>query len=174
MLLDFEIRSCSRQCAKTGKEMSPGDVYFSVLQIEASEFVRRDYCAEAWQAPTDDCVGWWRSRVPTGNDSKPKLAPAEVMLNLFAALGDRPADEEFRYLLGLLLLRRRFLRHDDARRDQDDREVLVLHCPRRSEAFELVVAEPDDQSSVALQQRIVDLLYGDGDPTVGSRETNDR
>jgi hypothetical protein len=163
MLLDFDVCSRGRRCASTDHELEPGDVYFSVLEEQGAELVRRDYSAEAWEGGPEQCVGWWRSRVPTKDGSKPKLAPTEVMLNLFATLDGRPADEPFRYLLGLLLLRRRSLRRDDTKQTDEGREVLTLFCPRRDKQFELVVAEPDAAQTQQLQQRMIDLLYGDGE-----------
>ncbi|MCG8451445.1 MAG: hypothetical protein MI725_17905 [Pirellulales bacterium] len=161
MLLDFEVKSCSRLCAATQRTLEPGDVYFSVLLTEQGELVRHDYGADAWQGEPEECLGWWRSRVPTKEGSTPKLAPTDVMLNLFATLADRPADEEFRYLLGLLLLRRRVLKRQDSFLNDAGREVLMLSCPRRNEVLELVVAEPDAEQAQLLQQRMIDLLYGD-------------
>lgn len=163
MLLEFDVRSCSRRCSSTDRELEPGDVYFSVLTEEGSELVRRDFSVEAWEGGRDGCVGWWRSRVPAKEGTRPQLAPTEVMLNLFAALDGRPDDEPFRYLLGLLLLRRRTLRRDDAHVREDGREILNLFCPRRDERFELVVSEPNAEQAEQLQQRMIDLLYGDGE-----------
>jgi len=168
MLLEFDVRTCSRRCASTDRELEPGDVYFSVLEAAGAELVRRDYGVEAWVGEPEECVGWWRSRVPAKEGAKPKLAPTDVMLNLFATLDSRPDDETFRYLLGLLLLRRRTLRRDDARRDEEGREVLKLFCPRRDEQFELIVAEPDATQTAQLQQRMIDLLYGDGETELPS------
>jgi len=163
MLLDFDVRVCSRRCSSTGRELEPGDVYFSVLEAEGAELVRRDYSVEAWEGGPEDCVGWWRSRVPAKEGAKPQLAPTDVVLNLFVALDGRPGEEPLRYLLGLMLLRRRALRREDAQRNEDGHEVLTLFCPRRDERFELVVAEPDATQAEQLQQRMIDLLYGDGE-----------
>ena len=161
MLLDFEVKSCSRSCATTERTLEPGDVYFSVLQTDQGELARYDYGAEAWQGAPEDCLGWWRSRIPTKEGGTLKLAPTDVMLNLFATLADRTADEEFRYLLGLLLLRRRVLKRDDSFVNESGQEVLMLNCPRRNEVSELTVTEPDAEQAKLLQQRMIDLLYGD-------------
>jgi hypothetical protein len=158
MLLEFDVRSCSRRCSSTERELEPGDVYFSVLEAAGAELVRHDYSVEAWEGEPEECVGWWRSRVPAKEGSKPKLAPTDVMLNLFVALDSRPEDESFRYLLGLLLLRRRALRRDDSQMTDEGREVLTLFCPRRDETFELIVADPDAAQTQLLQQRLIDLL----------------
>jgi len=170
MLLDFEVRSCSRHCAATERTLEPGDVYFSVIHTHNTDLVREDYCVDGWQGPPENCLGWWRSRIPTKEGTAPKLAPTDVMLNLFATLADRPDDEGFRYLLGLLLLRRRVLRRDDSYQDEAGREVLHLFCPRRGERSELVVAMPDAPQAAQIQQRMIDLLYGDAEaaePTPG-------
>lgn len=162
MLLDFEVRACSRQCTETEKVLQPGEVYFSMLEVCDNETVRRDYCAEAWQGPGEASLGWWRSRVPV-KDEKPKLAPTDVMLNLFAALADKPDDAQFRYLLGLLLIRRRVLRREDSTRNEADQEVLTLFASRREATYEMIVDEPSAEQATAIQQRMIDLLYGDGE-----------
>jgi hypothetical protein len=160
MLLDLEIKNCSRTCAATARPLNPGEVYFSVLVTAGSDFVRQDYCVDAWQGPPADCIGWWRSRVPTKDDSQPQLAPTDVMLNLFEALEDRPAEVAFRYLLGLLLLRRKIVRREESRHDDLGRELITLHCQRRDKDYEVVVAEPNADQTVKLQEQMLNLLYG--------------
>lgn len=163
MLMDFEIRCCSRTCAATSRTLQPGEVYFSVLDFVENDLLRRDYSVEAWQGPPEACVGWWRSRLPIKGDTQPRLAPTDVMLNLFESLENRPAEFEFRYLLGLLLVRRRTLRRDDHKYDDQGREVLILHCGRRDKDYDLVVAEPSADRALKLQQQMFDLLYGNAD-----------
>lgn len=163
MLLEFEVRSCSRCCSATQRTLQPGDVYFSLLEVKGDELLRCDFSVEAWRGAPEGCLGWWRSRIPTKDQSMPQLAPTEVLLNLFMALAQRVEDREFRYLLGLLLLRRRVLRREDVKRDAQGHQVEVLRCPRRDETYELVVAEPDAEHAERLQQRMVELLYGDGE-----------
>jgi len=161
MLLDFEVKACTRCCVETGKILQPGEVYFSVLEVQEAETVRRDYSAEAWQEPASTSLGWWRSRVPT-KDEKPKLAPTEVMLKLLTVLAGKPAEAQFRYVLGLLLIRRRVLKREGAICNQEGQEVLALVAPKHDQQFELIVAEPDFEQAARIQQQMVDLLYGDG------------
>ncbi len=170
MLLDFDVRSCSRCCAQTGKALEPGEVYFSVLEIQEAGTVRHDYCADAWQGPTEESLGWWRSRVPV-KDEKPRLAPTDVMLNLFTALADKPGDLQFRYLLGLLLIRRRILRREDSSHDESGKETLTLYAPRRDQRYELLVDEPNQDQATQIQQRMINLLYGDTETQLDSSQT---
>lgn len=169
MLLDLEIKNCSRTCAATARALNPGEVYFSVLVTAGNDFARQDYSVDAWQGPPEDCIGWWRSRVPAKDDTQPRLAPTDVMLNLFEASEDRPAELAFRYLLGLLLLRRKVLRRDDSRHDDQGREVLTMHCQRRQKDYDLVVAEPDAVLAARLQEQMLNLLYGSYEPGTPSQ-----
>jgi hypothetical protein len=171
MLLEFELKNCSRTCAATARPLNPGEVYFSVLVSAGHDFARQDFAVDAWQGPPEDCIGWWRSRIPTKDDSQPRLAPIDVMLNLFEALEDRPAELAFRYLLGLLLLRRKVLRRDDSRRDEQGREVLTMHCQRRQRDYDLVVAEPSAEQAAKLQDQMLHLLYGNSEVSMPSQAT---
>ena len=159
MLIDFEVTHCSRQCAASGRTLAPGETYFSTLQMEAGKPVRRDCSVEEWRGAPEDAIAWWKAAVPRGDASKPKLAPQDVLLNLFAELAEQPAEADFRYVLGLLLIRRRILKLEETRRDAAG-EVMVLECPRRNETYELRATTPDPMQTEQLQQRMIELLYG--------------
>ena len=124
---------------------------------------RLDYGCDAWKGPPDGHLGWWKSRVPTTDQSQPKLAPSDVLLNLFLELHGRPDEAEFRYLLGLILIRKKVLRLEETVRDDEGRQKLVLDCPRRNERYELLAAEPSAERADELQVRVESLLYNDGE-----------
>jgi hypothetical protein len=158
MLLDFEITSCSRQCAISGRTFAPGEPYFSTLSCDGAETVRRDYAADQWHAPPESVIAWWRSRMPEA-DGRPKLAPQDVLINLFIDLAEQPQEACFRYVLGLLLVRRRIMKLEETRTEIDG-AVMVLDCPRRQEQYELRVAPPEAEDVETIQRRLVELLYG--------------
>ncbi len=157
MLFDLEVAPCSRTCSRSGKPLEPGAAYFATLHMESGQPVRRDFAADAWQGPPADSFAWWRSRIP-GDGAKPRLAPQDVLLALFAELATQPDEREFRYVLGLLLIRRRILKVAGSRRDAEG-EVLTLDCPRREEQFDLRVAAPIAANVTQLELRLAELLY---------------
>jgi hypothetical protein len=120
--------------------------------------MRRDYAADAWPGPPEGAIAWWRSRMPEA-DGRPKLAPQDVLINLFVELADEPQEACFRYVLGLLLLRRRMVKLEETRTDADG-TVMLLDCPRREEQYELRVAPPDAEQTETIQRRMIELLYG--------------
>ena len=42
-MTDYQIQASSRRCAATGREIRPGEAYYSALLDEGGAFVRRDY-----------------------------------------------------------------------------------------------------------------------------------
>jgi hypothetical protein len=127
--------------------------------MERGAPVRRDYALDAWQGVPEGAVAWWRSQLEGGDGARARLAPQDVLLNLFAALADEPSEAEFRYVLGLLLLRRRLVKLVDTIADGAG-QSLTLDCPRREEQFSLRVANPAAERQAELERRLVELVYG--------------
>ncbi|BBO32116.1 hypothetical protein [Lacipirellula parvula] len=159
MFVDFEVTNCSRQCAASGRTLAPGETYFSTLQVDGGKTVRADYSAAEWRGAPESAIAWWKAAMPAGDANKPKLAPHDVLINLFADLAERPEEADFRYVLGLLLIRRRLLKLEETQRDAFG-ELMILDCPRRNEQFELRATTPDPMQTEQLQQRMIELLYG--------------
>ena len=103
MQLDFEIQRSTRRCAATDRALEPGEICYSVLEVHGAEIVRKDFAASAWSGPPAEAFGWWKSRVPEPHAKKIKLAPNEVLLELFDQLAERPESEDMRYVLALLV-----------------------------------------------------------------------
>lgn len=155
--MDFEIQRSTRHCASTGREFTPGEEFFSVLVEEGESWVRYDYSREAWHGPPENAVGFWKSQASGLETRRKARAPNDVMLQFFEDLESLPERQDMRYLLALLLIRRRVLRLDDTEHDPQGREVLVLYCPRRDAVFRVPVVVPDESRSQALQEELSKL-----------------
>jgi hypothetical protein len=166
MLLDFEVQRCTRCCAATERALDPGDECYSVLEIAGADVVRKDYSPEAWKGAPETAFGWWKSRVPEPTAKKIKLAPNDVLLELFDQLANNPEQQDLRYVLALLLVRRRVLRVDvtHERRDDEDAtsnhaaEMMTLYCPKRDSTCEVAVAMPNSERIDEIQQQLSELL----------------
>ena len=117
--MDFEIQRCTRHCSKTGRKLEPGETFYSILEVRGADVVRGDFSEEAWEGPPEGILGWWKSHMPDQNANRPTWAPNDVMLDLFEDLAEQPAGEDLRYVLALLLVRRRVLRLEENETDED-------------------------------------------------------
>lgn len=171
MTLDFSIRSCTRRCAESGRALSAGEPYYSILVEEANDVVRRDIAAEAWQGPPAEHLGWWRARIADRNAGKPKLAPGEVLISLFERWANDPQQTDARYVLALLLIRRRMLRveqagfavglHGEEVADGGASDTLRLYCAQNDKSYEVPCVTPSPEQIASIQQRLNELLFAD-------------
>jgi hypothetical protein len=136
-----------------------------VLEVQGAELTRRDFCREAWTGPPETAFGWWKSTVPEPATKKIRLAPNDVLLELFDRLADCPGSEDMRYVLTLLLVRRRVLRVDlpvdeaGGEAFGDHRATsMTVYCPKRDASYEVAVVVPDDARIEEIQSQLSGLL----------------
>ncbi len=158
-MLDFEIQRCTRKCFASERELRPGETYFSALVQHGAEIQRRDYAAEAWTDPPEGTIGWWKSQMPGAGAKKMHWAPNDVMLHYFEQLADVADKQDVRYVLALLMIRRRVVRQEHTETDERGNEVLVLFCPRNEQEYRAVVALPAAERVQEIQNELARLLY---------------
>lgn len=161
-MLDFEIQRCSRRCSATNRELHSGETCYSVLVPNGGEVVRLDYSAEAWTGPPANAIGWWQMEVVDPNAGRPHWAPNDVMLNYFERLLEDPAAEDARYILALLLVRRRIARVERTEHDATGRAHLVIYCPRNEREYTIPEAMPSAERAAEIQQQLAELLQTHG------------
>jgi hypothetical protein len=155
--MDYEVQRCTRRCSTTGREFAPGEVYYSVLVDREGKWNRLDYATEAWTGPPDEAVGWWKSKISHRRATKRHWAPNDVMLDFWDTLADQPESLDMRYVLTLLLVRRRVFRWDEERRGEvQDR--LAVYCPRRDATYEVHVVLPEPTRVNQIQEDLATLL----------------
>jgi hypothetical protein len=156
--MDFEIQRCTRHCAATGRELAPGEEVLSVLVAEGAKLVRYDYSRAAWPGPPEQAVGWWKSHIPGPQHKRRHWAPNDVLLQCFDELEQQPENQDMRYVLALLLTRRRVLRLEETDVDPWGAETLVLYCPRRDATYRVRAAVPDASRIERIQEELAKLL----------------
>jgi hypothetical protein len=168
MQLDFEIQRSTRRCAATDRPLEPGEVCYSVLEVRGADIVRKDFSRDAWTGPPEQAFGWWRYRVPEPHAKKLRLAPNDVLLELFDQLGEQPAGEDMRYVLALLLVRRRVFRTEGLPETNPaaagDVETLTVFCPKRDATYEVPVIMPTNERIEEIQQQLGELLLSGAEP----------
>ena len=156
--MDFEIERFTRQCRATGRDLAPGEAFFSVVVSEGSQVRRYDYAADAWPGPPEGAIGWWKSQRNSEETSRRHWAPNDVILDLFDRLEQQPENQDMRYVLALLLVRRRVFRTEETHDEAEGPEVLALYCPRRDATYRVPVVRPDQTRVELIQNELARLL----------------
>lgn len=122
--LTYSISRGTGRCAASDRELRVGETHVAVLVERSGQegLERLDYSAEAWEAgarpgPPLALFASWRTTVAEPNARKSALLADDELLELFERLGEatEPRRLAFRYLLALMLVRRRVLVYEGSR-----------------------------------------------------------
>ena len=146
-MTNYQIHRPTRICAASARELGPGEKVFSVLRDEGGQFVRSDYAADAWAGPPAGVVAWWSGRIPEAGRLATPTINDDLLVDCFEHLADtsETARQKFRYVVALLLMRRKRFKFEDARK-REDRETLVVRdakSGRRHELEDPQLTEPE-------------------------------
>lgn len=141
----YDIQRPTGVCAATGRELAPGETVYTALVDPPAEdrseeqrkvndkgelpMLRIDVSADAWEDNgfrPPFLFGFWRAEVPEPNEKKKLLVGDAAIQELLLSMEDATEDKQlaFRYVLALILLRKKLLRHDGIdRREQEDGPV---------------------------------------------------
>ena len=158
-MTDYQIQPISRQCSLTGRDLRAGETYFTALLDEDGKFVRRDYSREAWQGPPAGAFSHWMGRVPARDtDRRPPIDDGLLLDCLQRLEGqDDPSRVKFRYVVALLLMRRKRLRFEDVR-VAGDQEWLRLRCSQTKVIHEVLNPSLTDDEIQTVQQEVFAVL----------------
>ncbi len=158
-MLDFEVQRFTRRCCETEQLFEPGDIVYSALIADGGSVKRRDYGEKAWAGPPEGTIGWWKSQIPDVHATKMHWAPNDVILHYFEQLEGRAAQADMRFVLALLMIRRRIVRLEETAVDDQQREVFVLYCPRNEREYRVSVVVPPEPRIGEIQSELAELLF---------------
>ena len=78
-MTDYQIQPNTRHCAATGRELRPGEKFYSVLLQEGGKLIRHDYAAEAWHGPPEEVRAPWSHVIWRLRSRVARIAPAAKM-----------------------------------------------------------------------------------------------
>ena len=155
----YQIQGPARQCAASGRELRAGERFYSVLLEEAGQLVRKDYASDAWPGPPPGAIGYWSGRIPASGQPRRPTINDEWLLDCFAHLGEAkaPAQKNFRYVIALLLMRRKRFKFEDVRKS-DGQEFLLLRDGKTGARYEVLDPHLDDAEAASVQEEVFRVL----------------
>ncbi len=149
------IQQSKFRCARTGREMQPGEPFYSVLYDRGGGLTREDISGEAWQGPPADAFSFWQARVPPRDPSRRAQVDDELLMDCFLRLGDEtePQKVNFRYIVALLLMRRKRLKFEEVQ-SVDGQEWLHLRCTRSRKLHRALNPHLSDEQLAAVQEEV--------------------
>ncbi|MBL7189060.1 MAG: hypothetical protein ISS70_22260 [Phycisphaerae bacterium] len=162
---DWEINKPLGQCFGSGRKIEYGEEYFGALVVAEEGLQRRDFCAEYWQSEKPDVFCHWKTKLPEPGQKRQLFIDDQMLMAFFERLA-RETDQEkidFRFVLTLILMRKRLLKYDQSR-TEDGKEIWRLRIPGDKSAEGLVeVVNPhlDAEQIEQLSSQIGEILHTD-------------
>ena len=162
-MTDYHLAAPGRVCAASGRELKPGERFVSVLLDEPGGLTRRDFAPDGWTAPPPNAMAYWRGVVPTTDTPRRPAFNEAILFDCFDHLAGatEPNKVHFRYVVGLLLMRRKKLKFEDAKRTTDGGEVLVVRDTRTGRRVEVPDPRLGEAEITAGQDEVFRVLGWD-------------
>jgi hypothetical protein len=161
-MADWKLKKRTAGCARCERAFLDEEPFFSVLSIDAAELQRADVCRACFpgmQVQAAEAWIFWRSRHRL--EKRRFAVDFEALEGLFLALEGRaePALRELRYLLALLLMRKKRLKLVKTAR-REDGEAMLLRRPRRTEELCVHVFDLSAERAELLRSKLRAIFEG--------------
>jgi hypothetical protein len=158
-MTEYQIQPNTRRCAITGRDLKPGEQFYTALLETGGQFVRQDYSAEAWTGLPEGAFSFWSGRVPQDNEPRKPRVDDDLLLECFERLEGQtePRRLSFRYVVALLLMRRKRLKFEESRTENES-ELLLLRCVRTGAKHQVVNPGMTEDEMEAVQDEVFKVL----------------
>jgi hypothetical protein len=156
--MEYQIQPNTRRCAVTGRELQPGERYYAALIEDGPQFVRRDYCTEAWQGPPEGAFSFWAGRVPPAEEKARPRFDDDLLEECFHRLEGQadPGRVNFRYVVALLLVRRRRFKMELG--PSDTGTTMTVRCVRTGAQYTVTNPQLSEEEMLQVQDEVFQVL----------------
>ena len=170
MQYQWNLKSRSHECARSGQVFSAGDLFHTAIYFDSTsgEFIRRDISAAAWPEEMAErtALASWKNEYapPEVGKVKPEITSRETAESLLRRLieEDEAHTENARYILTLMLERKKQIAPRQVKHTENGRMLIYEH-KKSGEVY--IIRDPelrlDELTSV---QDEVAMLLGFGGP----------
>jgi len=150
------------RCTVTGRFFDEGEEFITALFEDGESFRREDYSLSAWEGPPDACYCHFKSRAPVKEKKRRLLVDDDVLTNFFRRLADEtiPVRVQFRFVLALILMRKRLLRYESSE-VVDGVEVWSMTAVRDQSKHRVTNPHLTDDQTDGVSRELSAILHGD-------------
>ena len=149
MAREYDIANPASRCCRCDRQLAPGEEFLARLVDEGASFRREDVCAACGSGASaaEGAFSVWRCRVPEPRKPRRQLVGDEALIDLFEKLQhrDEPAKVRFRFVLALMLMRKKLLIYDRIAAGDDGEETWEMHYKGRTDPVAVTHPELDDE-----------------------------
>ena len=161
-MADWEINKPLGQCSGSGRKIEPGEEYYGALVEVEQGLQRRDFCVEFWEREKPQAYCFWKTKLAPPNEKKELFISDDMLVAFFERLANETEPEKvsFRFVLALVLMRKRRLKYDSTKME-DGREIWRLRMTGDKDLVDVVNPHLDEDQIEQLTSQIGQILQAD-------------
>jgi len=148
------------KCSVSGRALDVGEKYFAAIRETPEGIERLDVSAECWaDFPKEGLLAYWQTIAARAEEKKKVFVDDEVLCTLFERLADatEPVKIHFRFVLGLILMRKRLVVYESARHEEG-RDVWVVRMKGKEERLDLTDPKLDEEQVAEVSLQLGQIL----------------
>ena len=156
----YDVPRPAGKCAVCGREIAAGDKFIAAVRETPTGLERLDISLDCWPSfDRANLMGFWQTTMPHHDQKKKLFVDDEVLCTLFERLADatEPAKVNFRFVLGLILMRKRFVVFEESRHEEG-RDVWVVRMKSKDDRLDLVDPKLNEQQMAEVSQQMGQIL----------------
>ncbi len=157
-----QIDRTAGRCVRTGRQFEEGEEYYAVLFEDGDVFRREDYSLDAWKDPPKNAYCFFKTKMPIKAERKRLLVDDHLLFSFFQRLADETemARLQFRFVLALILMRKRLLKYDETVHDGDS-ESWRLRCTKDQSSHLVLNPQLTDDQIEGVSKQLSAILHAD-------------
>ncbi len=161
-MADWEINRPLGQCSGSGRRIEPGEEYFGALVETEQGLQRQDFCSEFWEREKPQVYCFWRTKLAAPNEKKELFISDDMLVAFFERLANETEPEKvsFRFVLALVLMRKRRLKYDSTK-TEDGHEIWRLRMTGEKDLVDVVNPHLSEDQIEQLTSQIGQILQAD-------------
>jgi len=161
-MTEWDIQPSADACTACQKPFAGKETYHTLLSMDASGYARRDLCATCFaSAARDGVISYWQGEYKPPAPPPPEPIQRETAETLLRKLVEStdPSHAAARYILAVMLERKRILKHRDTVREDDESRLLVYEHARTGESFTIPDPKLRLDQLASVQEEVAALLH---------------
>ena len=164
---EYDIAKTTGTCTSCEEVLDPAEQFVAIIRERGEEFVREDYCLSCWDArdsaETPSVLAVWRTRIAAPGQKKKLFVDDELLMDFFERLdgADDDAKLSFRYVLALVLMRKRRLVYDGMERGDDGTETWRMHFKGSETVHRVIDPKMDEEKIAQVTSQLGQILEGE-------------
>jgi len=157
----YEVARPRGHCIVCQTVVQPQEPLMAALKETLTGFERLDVCLNCWpEFDKSDLIGFWKTTMPLVEQKKKLFVDDEVLCQLFERLADttEPAKLNFRFVLGLILMRKRLIVYENSRNDDGGNEIWQVRFKGKEDLLDLLNPRLDEAQVMDVSNQLGEIL----------------